>query len=164
MGTYEEIVTFVFRCINLGIFISLAVYLFKKKAKPLILDKINKKKEEEEALRVRHNSLQAQLKDIESKIEQQEKDRKILNEKIKTWEKNFYKSKRDAEQKREIINKTIEENVKRRQEFLAESQLKNQVLPCAFGRAEKKLSGEFEAHSCQDKLLRRIFKFFEKSV
>ena len=164
METYEDIVRLVFRCINLGIFISLVGYLFKKKVLPLILDKISQNKKAEEDLRLDHEALLVRIKQVEDEIEKQEEDRKLFNEKIKTWEKEFNKTKKNVEMSRKRISEKIEKKAKKREDFLSEVHLRSIILPGAVKGAKKKLSQMFVADKEQEKLLFRIFKFVEKRI
>ena len=162
MEAYEDVVRLVFRFINLGIFISLVGYLFKKKALPLILDKINQNKKKEEDLLLDHKALLARMKQVEDEVEKQEKDRKLFDEKIKMWEKEFHKTKKNIEKSRKKISEKIEKNAKKREDFLSEVHLRGIILPSAIEGAKKKLSQMFVAGEEQEKLLFRIFKFVEK--
>ncbi|MBT3455994.1 hypothetical protein HN446_02930 [bacterium] len=159
---YEDIVCLVFRIINLGIFVGLAAFLFKRKIIPIIYKNISEQKNERNSLDVQYISLEKKLRAIKMEIDGQDRDSIDVEAKIKIWNKTFEdKQKLEFEEKNRVLKKMVA-RIKKQQEFLNMYSVRQNILPQALFEAEKDLNVQFVDEKKQKKFVGLVCNIIAK--
>jgi hypothetical protein len=162
MWMYEDIVCLVFRIINLGIFVGLAAFLFKRKIIPIIYKNISEQKNERNSLDVQYISLEKKLRAIKMEIDGQDRDSIDVEAKIKIWNKTFEdKQKLEFEEKNRVLKKMVA-RIKKQQEFLNMYSVRQNILPQALFEAEKDLNVQFVDEKKQKKFVGLVCNIIAK--
>jgi len=140
----KELITFIFRIINLSIVVSIVIYIFKRFVlenikKQIAENKENLKRLEEKNIKLSQRSLQ-----LDKEIINQEKLSEELLEKIKEWKINFDQMQNRNLLEIEKIKEKVEVKLKIKTEQLTFEELKKRSFLMAILEAQKKLKEEFE--------------------
>ena len=162
MTEYEDIVRFVFRAINLGIFISLVVYFFKKYLIKGILEEISKQKASKHNLDTQYAQLGLELETVGSEIAQQEDESRLFEEKIQIWHGVIAQEKKKNSEFEKKVVERIKSKVKKQQDYLLQKTVRRSVFPRAVSLAGEKLIIKFKDQNMQQKYLEETLSIMNK--
>lgn len=80
-----EIITFVFKIVNLSVFVAFAVYCFKQYGQPYIEQQMLEQKKALDTLNTQKNMLMAKNKELTQAAQKQHDQKIFFNEKITSW-------------------------------------------------------------------------------
>lgn len=150
---YDDIVRLVFKCINFGVFVSLFIFIFRRKIVPLILKAIAQKQAFKHNREIQYATLKKDLRLINKETKQQEEKAERFEEKIAKWKQDFDKNCFAKSEEEEQILKKIEKRKGRQQNYLTHETIKDEVVNIALVKAKKQLKVDFESQKSQKEFL-----------
>ncbi len=159
-----DVVTFVFNCLNVGIFCGVAYYIFTTNAKPQILKKLHEKEEEKKQQHVQIQKLELDITQTQQlNYDKAEQERDLLN-KVHRWQKSVVAFDKTIDIEREHCKKLVHQRIEHKQQELERHYSIVQVLP----QVVATLKHDAKKHFAQVENMRQydaaIIEFLEKSI
>jgi len=140
----HDIISIVFRGINLAILVGAGVYFFNRYALSWIKDQIAQRKNSLEELHRRADQLTSQQKDAEQALIHQKKLSGILVQRAQEWNAVFNSTLQKREQEKEKRKEFLQKKVLQQQTYIASQHAKRFILPVVIEQTTNELIKGFE--------------------
>lgn len=158
-----NIVAIVFRLINFGAFIALAVYLFKNYALSGITLQISKRQQKLADLALQNQRLKEQTKTTESSIANEQTVSHGLLQKIDLWKTLVSQHMLERDQEKESRESALVNKVKHQQTYIELRDAQKKALLPAIEKAREALMVNYTAQPLGQSFINTIVKHMEKS-
>ncbi len=156
MIAVENIVGIVFRVINFGVLIGLAVYFFKKHALPIIKQQIADKQAFIVSLHNQEQMLEQEKEEVTKRIIEDEQQWMHLKDTFDQWRTTVSQVYAEHEKERQQRIRTLQDRAENRMQQVTSMRLSVRVFPQALEQAGAELQKYYADAQQADQFIKRI--------
>lgn len=153
-----------FSLVNFGVLIGLGVYVYQKYGKSLLFEHMRSQEEALRLLQLEEVALQEEKERLKLIIEQEQRARLQLLEKITVWRREQDNEQQKVRQVEQEMQQALAKKVQAQAQWYAQHQLIKEVLPEVVAKAQDQLTQEFKIPLKQEHYIQDIVAFMKKRV
>lgn len=154
-----NIISLIFRFINVGIIIGLGYYLFKTRIRGKIDEKITQKEMLLKGLEEQGYFLEGKAQELELQLEKQAIRMSVLRQKIDEWRMSVFLEKQKQQHEQQQHQTRIANQIAVKNNYLYDKTVKETIMPAAIDQARDSIQKKLHDSDAMNHYMRTIIEY-----
>jgi hypothetical protein len=158
----ESIISIVFRFLNFGVLLGLAVYAFRRYANPFLRAQIGAKDAALYALKQQRDELKSQVRVLELQAHQHDAQRLSMRLKLERWQEVWQSQERLRYEEKQRLTTLLTKKAELQAQTRMLDQLQRNIFPAVLAQSRTALQNYFEHPEHEHKFTEQLLTFMQK--